>query len=148
MSEGCVEAKDKLILIVEDDESMCDFFLMLVKKEGFRTETVGKGLEVEKRISEKRPDLIMLDFMLPDKGGFEILRELQAGEAKNIPIMVITARQLDPQVIESILAEPNVAGFFQKPLKHAVFLAQLHAVLKTKAASKSDAGPWSGGWRR
>jgi len=96
------------------------------------------------------PDIILLDFRLPGKGGYEVLRELQATGNGHIPVIVITGRQLDRNQIEMVRLEPNVKEFLTKPLRPAFLVALIHNILKTCPADVNRApgagrGPLSGG---
>ena len=122
---------DKLILIVDDDDAICDLLEFAVKKEGFRAEKVSDGGQAVKRVQELMPNLILLDLMLPHCGGFEILRQLQAGETSTIPIVVVTGRYMDRSTSEIIRQESNVVDFLEKPVNPAVLSALLHKTLKT-----------------
>ncbi|MDE2237913.1 MAG: response regulator, partial [Elusimicrobia bacterium] len=85
-----------------------------------------------KKAESLQPDLIILDFMLPGMGGYEVLRELQASGNGRIPIFVITGRHLDRKSVEMVRLEPNVKEFIEKPLRPAVLATTLHTLLKTR----------------
>ena len=123
----------KLILIVDDDESILELLEFLVLKEGFRVEKAADGKDVVKKTRALKPDLILLDLMLPNCNGFEILRELQEEETSDIPIVVITGRHPDRSMVETIKQEPNVKDYMEKPVKHQAFAATLHKLLKAQA---------------
>lgn len=124
--------KDKTILIVEDDDSLREFFEMMLQREGFQVRSAASGEEALKTAEETPPDLIVLDFMLPGKGGFEVLKELQTGDTASVPIVVATARKLDAKMIAQIRSEPNVREYVTKPVNHAIFINSIHKVLGTK----------------
>ncbi len=143
------EPKDKLVLLVDDDESILDLLEHVVKKEGFRVERATDGQEAVRKVEAVCPDAIVLDFMLPGMGGFEVLKELQMGEARNTPIIVITGRRIDRQTVDMVLHEPNVKEYIEKPIKPAVLGTLLHRMLKTRPpdiSRKTDRGPLSSGW--
>lgn len=152
MQENASELADpssKLILIVDDDESILDLMEHVIRKEGFRTERATEGNEALRKAQANAPDMIVLDFMLPGVGGFEIIKELQAGDTARVPILVITGRHMDRQAIEMIRHEQNVKDFMPKPIRPALLTATLHKVLKTRPPDirrGSDRGPLSGGW--
>src|SRR5438105_513132 len=143
------DPKDKLVLIVDDDESILDLMEHVVKKEGFRVERAGDGPEAVQKAHGSNPDLIVLDFMLPGIGGFEVLRQLQMSETVRIPVLVITGRHMDRQGVEVIRHEPNVCEFMEKPIRPAILTALLHRILKTSPPDirrSTDRGPLSGSW--
>lgn len=123
---------DKLIFLVDDDESLLDLMEHVVKKEGFRIQRASDGEEAIKKAKAFNPDLIVLDMMLPGLGGYEALRELQAAGLGDIPIIVMTGRQMDRAGIEMIRQEPNVKEFMEKPVRPALLAAALHRILQTQ----------------
>jgi|GEM_PF-397588 len=120
----------KLILVADDDEAVMELLVFLARKEGFRTETAADGVEALKKAKGLRPDLILLDLMLPKYSGFEILRELQGDDTSDIPIIILTGHPTDRSTSEMIEREPNVKDFMQKPVKHQVLAALLHKHVK------------------
>jgi len=123
---------DKLILIVDDDESLLELMEHVMKKQGFRVERAIDGHEALSRAQALNPDIMILDMMLPGMGGFEVLRQLQAVGCGDIPIIVITGRQMDPQGIEMIRQESNVKEFMEKPVRPAILVGALHRMLNTQ----------------
>lgn len=122
---------DKLVLIVDDDDAIRDLLGFVVTKEGFRVEKVSDGAQALEKARELMPDLMLLDLMLPHYGGFEILRQLQAGETSAIPVIMITGRYMDRSTTEMIRQESNVVDYLEKPVNPAVLSALLHKTLKT-----------------
>jgi len=130
---------DKLVLIVDDDESVRELIEFIVKKEGFRTEKASDGEEALTKARAVGPDLILLDLMLPKFGGFEILRELQSDETGGIPIVIITGRYTDRSTSDMIKQEPNVKDFIEKPVKPQILTALIHKLLRTQPPIKRQA---------
>lgn len=127
------DPKDKLILIVDDDEGQRDLMAYLVNKEGFKLDKVGAARQGLNYAREKHPDLILLDLMLPEMGGYELVRELQAEGLGDIPVVIVSARDMDEQTVSALRAEPNVKDFFHKPPQKAQLALLLHSLLKTRA---------------
>jgi len=144
------DPKTKTVLIVDDDESILDLLEHVVKKEGFKVERAEDGQEALRKVETSVPDAIVLDFMLPGMGGFEVAKELQMGDARSVPILVITGRKIDRQTVDMILQETNVREYIEKPIKPAVLAASLHKVAGTRppdnTSRKIDRGPMSSGW--
>lgn len=126
------DPKEKLVLLVDDDESLLDIVEHVVQREGFRTDRAMDGPEALRKAEALIPDLILLDFMLPGKGGYEVVRDLQASGNGGIPVVIITGRQLDEKQIAMVRMESNVKDFLIKPLRPAVLSALLHSILKTR----------------
>lgn len=150
--EQLADPKDKLVLLVDDDESLLDLMEHVVQKEGFRTDRAVDGAEAMRKAEALSPDLILLDFMLPGMSGYEVLRELQARGSGGIPVIVVTGRQMDRKNVALLRMEPNVKEFMEKPLRPALLAANIHNLLKTRPANVnrapgSNLGPMSGGIR-
>ena len=133
---GFGNPEEKLILIVEDDDSVWDLLYYIVRKEGFKTEKASDGKEALDKARTLHPQLILLDLMLPKCGGFEIARELQEGDTLNIPIVIVSSRSMDRSTLEMLKQEPNVKDFLEKPVKSQVLAALLHTLLKTRPPIK------------
>lgn len=138
------DPKTKRILVVDDDESILEMLKMMVLKEGFLVETAVDGKEAIQRVAAQSPDLVLLDFMLPVMGGFEVLKALQKEDAR-VPIVVVTGRNLDRPMVEMVRQEANVIDFMTKPIKPAVLAGLLHRVLKTRPPEvdrRTHINPW------
>ena len=131
MSQTPGAPASKLVLLVDDDESLLDLMDHVVKKDGFRTERAMDGEEALAKVEALNPDVIVLDFMLPEMGGYEALRELQSRGYGHIPIVVVTGRAMDAKSIEEVRREQNVKDFLQKPVRPAMLTLALHRVLGT-----------------
>lgn len=128
--------EDKLILIVDDDDSVADLIEMLAKNEGFRTVKAADGLEGLRKADENPVDLIVLDMMLPGKAGYEVVRELSAAGNGGIPVLIVTGRMLDAKMVELLKLESNVRDVMRKPLHSATFAGRLHTLLQTRPPTK------------
>ncbi len=122
---------DKLILVVDDDETVRSFLEMSAGMQGFRVITAVDGLDAGRKLVEQSPDLIITDLMMPGQGGYEFLRSLQGSATGRIPVFVVTGSALDDSTIKMIRSEANVVEFVAKPVKMSKFVAALHKTLKT-----------------
>ena len=129
---------DKLVLLVDDDESLLDLMAHVVKKEGFRIDRAVDGLEAVQKVEALSPDLLVLDMMLPGIGGYEVVRQMQSLGFGSIPVVIVTGRQMDRQSIDLIRQESNVAEFMEKPVRPAVLAAALHRLLKTQPPPRTE----------
>src|SRR6266436_6963730 len=75
---GTTDSRPKL-LIVDDDDELCSMLVEYLGPEGFATETVGTGPKALERLGRSAVDLVVLDVMLPELSGFEVLRRIRAG---------------------------------------------------------------------
>ena len=81
------------ILIVEDEIKIRNVISMYLKKEGFSVLQTGNGLEALTLVNEERPDLIILDIMLPGLSGYEVCKRVKSNEdTKNIYIIILSAK--------------------------------------------------------
>jgi CheY-like chemotaxis protein len=124
------DKKAKLVLVIDDDDGVRELLTFLVKKEGYRVECAVDGEEGYQKAERLKPDLILLDLMMPRYGGFEVLRQLQSGGLSRIPIVVVTGRYTDRSTSEMIRQESNVVDFLEKPLKPNVLTSTLERLLK------------------
>jgi DNA-binding response OmpR family regulator len=124
----------RLVLVVDDDEGVRDLLSMLIKKEGWRVETAEDGAEGERKALALKPDLIVLDLMLPRYGGFELLRRLQGTEIFRTPIVVVTGRYTDTSTADMIRQESNVVELLEKPVKATRFILALQRILRPSLA--------------
>jgi two-component system response regulator VicR len=83
----------KYILLIEDDSSLAEMYEMKLEREGFVVSVLSDGKESLKAIRDLHPDLVLLDILMPRKGGFDVLKEkarCPLSEIKNIPVIVLT----------------------------------------------------------
>ncbi len=79
------------VLIIEDDQRINKVYIAKLEVEGIKAITALDGEEGLRRIYSEKPDLILLDLMLPKKSGFEILKEIKSNpEVKNIPVLILS----------------------------------------------------------
>lgn len=142
---------DKRIFIVDDDESLLDLLARVVEEDGFQVETFADGVamlgELKTRTPDRLPDLLLLDLMLPLKGGYEILQQLQMDETRRIPVFVITGRRIDHDMSRQLRQEPNLHKVIQKPIPSNVLLSAIHGTLRTVPPAKAGV-PASSGFGR
>ena len=123
---------NKRILIVDDDMSVCDALYSIARKEGFQVEQASDGEEGLEKAKLLYPALIILDLILPKNSGFEILRDLRAGDTRDIPVVLISGRSMDQSTLETLKRETSVKEFLEKPVKAQVLASLLHSLLKTR----------------
>lgn len=116
------------ILIVDDEQDITEFIRYNLQKEGFLTEVASDGLEALKKADSFKPDLILLDVMMPKMDGIEVCRIIKSDPSKNIAIVFLTAR--DEEYSELAGFEVGADDYIPKPLKPRVLLSRIKAVLK------------------
>jgi len=114
------------ILIVEDEEKLAALLSDYLRQGGFEPQTLGDGAAAVELIRVERPDLVLLDLMLPGKDGMEICREVRAFSA--VPIIMITARI---EEIDRLLGlEIGADDYICKPFSPREVVARVRAVLR------------------
>jgi len=86
------EEKKRYILVVDDDPDLVETIAMMLESNGFEVGKAYDGIEGEESIKKRRPDLIILDVMMPRKDGYKLCAELKSNpETEDIPIILLTA---------------------------------------------------------
>ena len=124
-----------LVLIVEDEADIADALEAYLRREGFRTERAADGERALELHRATRPDLVLLDVMLPKRDGLDVLRQLRAGG--NTPVIMLTARSDD---IDKLLGlEMGADDYVTKPFSVREVVARVKAVLR-RVRPEADAG--------
>ncbi len=121
--------KKRTVLLVEDEQSITEPLAGALASEGFDTRvagTCGEALELARRIS---PDLVLLDVMLPDGSGFDVLRELR--RSSEVPVIMLTARGEETDRIVGL--ELGADDYVVKPFSAREVVARIRAVLRRAA---------------
>jgi two-component system response regulator RegX3 len=137
-NSDAVQRRKRTVLLVEDEESITAPLAEALGREGFETEvagTVGDSLELVKRV---RPDLVLLDVMLPDGSGFDVCRELR--RTSQVPIIMLTARGEEADRIVGL--ELGADDYVVKPFSAREVVARIRAVLRRADAPAGESeGP-------
>lgn len=121
-------AKEK-ILIVEDESDIIRMLEYNLKKEGFRTVCASDGGEGLRRAQRERPDIILLDLMLPEIDGLEVCRRLrQSPQTSGIPVIMLTAKSRETDKIVGL--ELGADDYITKPFSVGELIARIKAVLR------------------
>jgi len=116
----------KTILIVDDDDSVRELIRVVLK--AYEVVECCNGLEALEKVGAVKPDLILLDVMMPKMNGFEVIRELKANpETEAIPILLLTARG-DRSTLNRSQEEGAVA-YFTKPFSPKALALKVDSVL-------------------
>jgi DNA-binding response OmpR family regulator len=117
------------ILLVEDDASVREAVTMALEGDGHRVSTAAAGDEAIERWRQVRPDLVLLDVMLPVMDGFEVCRRIRAFD--QVPIILLTARADPIDVVVGL--ESGADDYVTKPFETRVLLARVRAVLRRQS---------------
>ncbi|HZK25074.1 MAG TPA: response regulator transcription factor [Oscillospiraceae bacterium] len=120
-----------LILIVDDEEAIIELLTFNLEREGFAVAAAYDGREALSKVAELKPDLVVLDWMLPELDGLEVCRRLrQDSETALIPIIMLTARG---EEIDKILGlELGANDYVTKPFSPRELAARVKAHLRTR----------------
>jgi DNA-binding response OmpR family regulator len=130
--------KKERILIVDDEPINLEFFDVMLSKLGFDVEKAESGEEALENIKEKKPDLIVLDNIMPGLTGWEVTKKLKSDleydDFKNVPIIMFSAMDSVEDKIEGF--ELGVDDYITKPFNFSEVLARIRAVLRNKALAR------------
>ena len=126
------------ILLVEDDERLADLTAEYLRRNDLDVAIEGRGDNAETRILAERPDLVILDVMLPGKDGFEVCRAVRP-HYRGV-ILMLTARDEDFDQILGL--EMGADDYIAKPVQPRLLLARIKALLR-RAPGIAEAGPAS-----
>ena len=128
-----MENKPK-ILIVDDEENICELVRLYIEKEGFDAIIANDGQEAVAKFNKEKPDLILLDIMLPIKDGWQVCHEIRA--QSKVPIIMLTAKG---ETFDKVLGlELGADDYVVKPFEPKELIARIRAVLRRSADSVDE----------
>ncbi|GAA3035257.1 hypothetical protein GCM10020000_10900 [Streptomyces olivoverticillatus] len=137
----CNETTDTVrmsrVLLIEDDRAVREGVTLTLRRRGHEVEAAATGEAGLTALDAFRPDLVLLDLMLPDKSGFEVCRRIRA--TQQIPIIMLTARGDDIDVVLGL--EAGADDYIVKPARGEVLEARIRAVLRRAAPPSTAAAP-------
>lgn len=123
------------ILLVEDDVELSSAIGDYLKKYGMELATETRGDRARERIAAEKPDLVILDVMLPGKDGFDVCRELRAS-GNNVPVIILTAREEDFDQVLGL--ELGADDYLAKPIQPRVLLARIKAMRRRSQTTETS----------
>ena len=123
------------ILVIEDEAEMIDLTRIVLEREGYEVLGAVGGARGLEMIRQEKPDLILLDLMMPDIGGWEVYRQVKADqELAQIPVIVVTAKA---QSIDKVLGlqVAKVDDYITKPFGPKELLESIDRVLNSESPS-------------
>lgn len=124
---------NELVLFIDDEGHIVDLARMYLEREGFRVQSVGDGRQAVEAVRRLRPDLLVLDLMLPGLDGYEVCRQVR-GES-DVPIIMLTARDEDVDKIVGL--EMGADDYLTKPFNPRELVARVKAILRRLQRPKS-----------
>ena len=120
------------ILVVEDEEDIRELLKYNLEKEGYQVFGAGTGEEGLRAVRDRRPDLILLDLMLPGLDGLEVCRRIRREpQTQHLPIIMLTAKGEEADIVTGL--ELGADDYITKPFSPRVLLARLRAALRRRS---------------
>ncbi len=128
------------VLVVDDEEHITELVAMALGYNGFDTDRVDSGRQALDAIDRQRPDLVVLDVMLPDLDGFEVARRIRSAEGAgaHVPIIFLTARDATADKVEGLRIGSD--DYVTKPFSIEELVERVRAVLRRSGADGSGGG--------
>jgi len=126
------ETSNKQVICIEDEPEMIDLIRLILGRRGFDVKGAAGGREGLELIRKEKPDLVLLDLMMPEMDGWEVYQQMKANEAtRDIPVIVVTAKA---QSIDKVLGLhiAKVDDYIAKPFSPQELLNSIDTVLRKK----------------
>ena len=129
--------KNWTILVVDDEERMARFIRLNLEHDGFQVVEAYRGMQAIEELRKELPDLVILDVMLPDIDGFEVLKMIR--EVSSIPVIMLTAKGEEDDRVHGL--ELGADDYVTKPFSPRELVSRVKAVLRrTEAATTAARG--------
>ncbi|KAF0112495.1 MAG: putative OmpR family two-component system response regulator [Chloroflexi bacterium] len=129
--------RNKIILVVDDEERMARFIRLNLEHDGFQVVEAHKGLQAITALRDKMPDVVLLDVMLPDIDGFEVLQLIR--ETSSVPVIMLTAKGEEDDRVRGL--ELGADDYVTKPFSPRELVSRVRAVLRrTELSAASGEG--------
>ncbi len=118
----------KKILVVDDEKTIVELVRIRLEKYGYKVQTALSGKEALNVVQKEKPDLVILDIMMPEMDGYEVLKKLRGDLKLDMPVMLLTAKCADNDVWESW--QSGVEYYVTKPFTAHTLLRGVQLCLK------------------
>lgn len=126
-------ANEPYVLVVDDEPGILKLMKLELSSQGFRVITASSGEEALRLAMEQRPDVILLDILMPDISGLEVMRRLR--EESNVPILLVTAKDSDVDKVRGL--ELGADDYIVKPFSPDELSARIRAVLRRSVTGQN-----------
>jgi two-component system response regulator RegX3 len=126
-------AEQQTVLLVEDEPSFVEALVVGLKREGFRVEVAYDGAEALDKFAAVRPDIVLLDLMLPKVSGIDVCRTIRAGGSMT-PVIMVTAKASEIDTVVGL--EVGADDYVTKPYRLRELVARMRAVLRRAPANE------------
>ena len=117
---------ERKVVVVEDDINIAELLRLYLEKDGFAVTVTHDGVEGLRAAEEQKPDLVMLDIMLPGMDGWQVCKRLR--QTSKVPIIMLTAKGETEDKVQGL--EMGADDYIVKPFEVKELLARIHAVLR------------------
>jgi DNA-binding response OmpR family regulator len=118
----------KTVLLVEDEPNIVEAIGFILSRSGYQVHSHGDGATAVQTVRREAPDMLILDLMLPNRGGLDILRDLRADpDLKSLPVLMLTARGQKKDREQAELF--GVSAFMSKPFANGDVLERVRALI-------------------
>ena len=129
--------RNKTILVVDDEERMARFIRLNLEHDGFQVVEAHKGMDAVNELRTKMPDVVLLDVMMPDIDGFEVLQLIR--ETSTVPVIMLTAKGEEDDRVRGL--ELGADDYVTKPFSPRELVSRVKAVLRrTETANSTTEG--------
>ena len=142
---GVAEPSHGTILVVDDEPTIVEVVSRYLERAGYEALTAADGAEALRLAELRNPDLVVLDLMLPEVDGLEVMRRLHGGGGRPVPVILLTARGEEPDRLVGL--RRGADDYVVKPFSPAELVARVDAVLRrvsppaTEAPAPIEVGP-------
>lgn len=126
-----------MIYLVEDDDSIRELILYALEGQEYQVKGFGKPSDFWKAMAEERPQLILLDIMLPEQDGMDILKEIRRqSETRDLPVIMLTAKDSEYDMVRGL--DTGADDYMTKPFRMMELLSRVGAVLRRSDLQKES----------
>lgn len=126
--------RNKTILVVDDEERMARFIRLNLEHDGFQVVEAHKGMDAVNELRTKMPDVVLLDVMMPDIDGFEVLQLIR--ETSTVPVIMLTAKGEEDDRVRGL--ELGADDYVTKPFSPRELVSRVRAVLRRTESTNAS----------
>ena len=131
------KAMQRKVLVVEDEAAIREMLAFNLGRAGYEVLSAATGVEARSSMADRYPDVVLMDWMLPDMSGLELTRQLKRDpETREIPVIMVTARVQEDDRVAGL--EGGADDYITKPFSPRELLARIKAVLRRGAAFQDE----------
>jgi two-component system phosphate regulon response regulator PhoB len=130
-----VSSKVRQILVVEDEQPIREMVAFALRRAGFEVREAGTSQDARVRLADARPDLMLVDWMLPDMSGLELTRQIKRDPGtRDVPIIMLTARAAEGDKVAGL--DGGADDYMTKPFSPRELLSRINAVLRRSGGTE------------